>query len=54
MALPRGAGGCLWFVIVIFPDQTHLLFLNLSVTNSIVSSKIYGKRDDFNFELVNF
>ena len=28
--------------------------LNLSVTNGIVSSKIYDKRDDFNFEIVNF
>ena len=39
---------------MIFPDHTHLLFLNLYVTNSIVSSKIYDKRNDFNFELVNF
>ena len=45
--------GCLWFVIVVFPDHTHLLFLNLSLTNGIVSSKIYDKRDDFNFEKVN-
>ena len=28
--------------------------LNLSITNGIVSSKIYGKRDYFNFEIVNF
>ena len=28
--------------------------LNLSITNGIVSSKIYDKRDDFNFEIVNF
>ena len=27
---------------------------NLSITNGIVSSKIYDKRDDFNFEIVNF
>ena len=26
----------------------------LSITNGIVSSKIYDKRDDFNFEIVNF
>ena len=26
-ALPRGATGCLQFVIVVFPDHTHLLFL---------------------------
>ena len=28
--------------------------LNLSITNGIVSSKINDKRDDFNFEIVNF
>ena len=28
--------------------------LNLSATNGIVSSKIYDKRDDFNFEIVHF
>ena len=28
--------------------------LNLSITNGIVSSKIYDKRDVFNFEIVNF
>ena len=26
MALPRGAWACLRFVIVVFPDLTHLLF----------------------------
>ena len=26
----------------------------MSITNGIVSSKIYVKRDDFNFEIVNF
>ena len=30
------------------------LDLNLSITNDIVSSKNYDKRDDFNFEIVNF
>ena len=75
---------CLQFVIVVFPDQTHLLFfilnlsynnqadvfeafnsdssdteapildLDLSITNGIVSSKIYDKRDEFNFVIVNF
>ena len=37
-------------------SDTEALFLdlNLSVTNGIVSSKIYDKRDDFNFEIVNF
>ena len=28
--------------------------LNLSITNDIVSSKIYDKRDDFNFEILRF
>ena len=114
LAVPRV---CLQFVIVVFPDHTHLLFfmlclpdniqtdnieafnstsrylddllnidnpyfeqmvgqiyptelqlnkanssdteawildLNLSITNGIVSSKINDKRDDFNFEIVNF
>ena len=51
LAVPRG---CLQFVIVVFPDHTHLLVLNLSITNGIVSSKIYAKRDDFYFEIVNF
>ena len=26
----------------------------MSITNGIVSFKIYDKRDDFNFEIVNF
>ena len=26
----------------------------MSIANGIVSSKIYDKRDDFNFEIVNF
>ena len=30
------------------------LDLDLSITNDIVSSKMYDKRDDFNFEIVNF
>ena len=28
--------------------------LKLTMTNGIVSSKIYDKRDDLNFEIVNF
>ena len=31
-----------------------VLNLNLSITNGIAFSKIYDKRDDFNFEVVNF
>ena len=34
--------------------EALLLDLSLSKTNGIVSSKIYDKQDDFNFEIVNF
>ena len=34
--------------------EAPFMDLNLSITNGIVSSKIYDKRDDFNFEIVNF
>ena len=34
--------------------EVPFLDLNLSITNGIVSSKIYDKRSDFNFEIVNF
>ena len=34
--------------------EDPILDLNLSITNGIVSSKIYDKRDNFNFETVNF
>ena len=30
------------------------LDLNLSISNGFVSSKIYDKRDDFDFDIVNF
>ena len=32
----------------------HLIDLHLSIPNHIVSTKIYGKRDDFDFEIVHF
>ena len=34
--------------------EAPFLDLNLSITNGIVSSKIYKKQTDFNFEIVNF
>ena len=34
--------------------EAPFLDLNLSITNGIVSSKMYDKRDDFKFEIVNF
>ena len=37
-----------------FDTEAPCLDLNLSITNGIVSSKIYDKWDDFNFEAVNF
>ena len=34
--------------------KPHFLDLHLSISNNIVSTKICGKRDDFDFEIVNF
>ena len=34
--------------------EAPFLDLNFSITNGIVSSKIYDKQDGFNFEIVNF
>ena len=34
--------------------EAAFLDLNLSIHNVIVSTKIYDKRDDFNFDIVNF
>ena len=34
--------------------EAPFLDLNLSITNGIVSSKLYDKRGDLNFEIVNF
>ena len=35
-----------------FDTEVSFYDLNLSITNGIVPSKFYDKRDDFNFELV--
>ena len=34
--------------------EAAVLDLHLSISNDIVSTKIYEKRDDFDFEIVNF
>ena len=34
--------------------EAPFLDLHLSISNGVVSSKIYYKRDDFNFDIVNF
>ena len=34
--------------------EAPCLALDISITNGIISFKIYDKRDDFNFEIVNF
>ena len=34
--------------------EAAFLYLHLSISNHIVSTKIYDKRDDFDFEIVNF
>ena len=45
-----------WFPLNFSPSDTEAPFLDfdLYITNGIVSTKIYDKRDDFNFEIVNF
>ena len=35
-------------------NETEFLDLHLSFSNDIVSTKIYDKRDDFDFKIVNF
>ena len=35
-------------------SDTEAPYLDLSITNGIVSSKVYDKPDGFNFEIVNF
>ena len=37
----------------LIPEATFL-DLHLSISNDSVSTKIYDKRDDFDFEIVNF
>ena len=34
--------------------ETPFLDIYLSIANGLVSSKIYDKRDDFDFDIVNF
>ena len=34
--------------------EAPVLDLNLSICNGTVSTKIYDKRDDFDFDIVNF
>ena len=34
--------------------EASFLDLHLSISNDILSTKIYDKRDDFDFEIVNF
>ena len=37
IALPHGAMGCLQFVIVVYPDHTHLLFWGIVGSMDIIS-----------------
>ena len=49
-----------WFLFVTFnyantsDTKAAFLDLHLSISNDIVSTKIYYKRDDFDFVIVNF
>ena len=40
--------------ILLSRAEAAFLDLHLSISNDIVSTKIYDKRDDFDFEIVNF
>ena len=46
----------LWLQIYSCSCDTEAAFLDLhlSISNDIVSTKIYDKHDDFDFEIVNF
>ena len=37
MALPRGAMGCMQFLIVVFPDHTNFLFLSLNIVGKFTN-----------------
>ena len=37
-----------------YDTEVPFLDLYLSISNGFVSSKIYDKRDDFDFDIVNF
>ena len=34
--------------------EAYFLDLHLSISNGFVSSKVYDKRDDFDFDIINF
>ena len=51
---PIGILGQVQYLIVSIPDLCTLTYLHLSISNDKVSTKIYCKRDDFDFETVNF
>ena len=42
------------FMMSLSDDKLRFLDLHLSISNDIVSTKMYDKRDDFDFEIVNF
>ena len=44
----------MWCLIVSIPDICSLSYLHSTISNDTVSTKIYNKRDDFDFEIVNF
>ena len=51
---PFGILGQVWCLIVSIPDLCPLSFFALSISYDIVSTKIYDKRVDFDFEIVMF
>ena len=41
-------------ILINIDTEAPVLNLDLSIINGIVTSKIYDKQDDLNFEIVNF
>ena len=49
-----GILGQVWYLIVLIPDLCRFSYLDVSINNGIVSSKIYDKQVDINFKILNF
>ena len=49
-----GFSSPIWQTSVFSGSLQVFLDLHLSISNGYVSSKIYDKRDDFDFDIVNF
>ena len=44
----------MYAILTFLEDVVRVEVNHLSISKDIVATKIYGKRDDFDFEIVNF